>query len=141
VRRPLSRAGGGPGGKSQHGFESVFPYMGYAPVGLNTKGFEPSRSDECSNQLPMTSASGNCDPAKTHRDENFRLRRGSSPRHGGDPAFYNFVRTADDMPIMRRSMRTSSEACLDQSILNGESASSSTRWRASIDRHAMRPTC
>src|SRR3979411_2365693 len=60
--------------------------------------FEPSRSDECSNQLPMTSAR-ELRSGKTHRAQNFTVASWTlHPRpRAVIMAFYNFVRTADDI--------------------------------------------
>jgi len=94
----LGRHKKAPGEKSQHWFCERIPYMGYAlarPAKIPTA-FKPM-PDECSNRLPMT-ARVNCDPAR--RTET-RIPVASwiiHPRHRAVIlAFYNFVRTADDI--------------------------------------------
>src|SRR5580693_6569658 len=60
--------------------------------------FGPTCPDKCSSQLLMTTAS-ELRSGKTHRDENFPVASWIiHPRHRAlILAFYNFVRTADDI--------------------------------------------
>jgi squalene synthase HpnC len=82
------------------GFGVVFPYMGLRRL-LHARRLRPHAKplclDNCS-QFPMTSAS-ELRSGKGHRDENFPVASWIiHPRHRAlILAFYNFVRTADDI--------------------------------------------
>src|SRR4029077_16691039 len=82
------------------GFGNVFPYMGNIDPSRARRmaAFGPSCPDKCSSQSLMTTAS-ELRSGKTHRDENFRVASWIiHPRHRAlILAFYNFVRTADDI--------------------------------------------
>jgi squalene synthase HpnC len=83
------------------GFYSVFAYMGFAipcACAALTGRCETTISSECSQFLMSTTAS-ELRSGKTHRDENFPVASWIiHPRHRAlILAFYNFVRTADDI--------------------------------------------
>jgi len=104
-------------------------------VGLIPSIFDRQRSDECSNQLPMTSRA-NCDPARLTETRTFRCVVDHPPSSPGVIlAFYNLSGPRTDIADHRRSMRTSSVRSARQ-FASDSAASTGRAHGVAVDRRS-----
>ena len=125
------------------GFGGVFPYMGLAISSHAPGKARAATPDECS-QFLMTSAS-DLRSGKTHRDENFPVASWIiHPRHRAlILAFYNFVRTADDIADHATLGADEKLRFLDlfeaELLGNGDTQPEAANLRHALAEHAMPP--
>jgi hydroxysqualene synthase len=106
--------------------------------------FGPTCPDKCSSQLLMTTAS-ELRSGKTHRDENFPVASWIiHPRHRAlILAFYNFVRTADDIADHATLAATDKLAYLDlleaELLGKGDSQPEAVNLRRALAERSMPP--
>jgi hydroxysqualene synthase len=106
--------------------------------------FRPTCPDKCSSQLLMTTAS-ELRSGKGHRDENFPVASWIiHPRHRAlILAFYNFVRTADDIADHATLAASDKLAYLDlleaELLGNGDSQLEAVNLRAALAERSMPP--
>src|SRR5450756_239332 len=126
------------------GFSHVFPYMGAAiyPCALGYP--EHAKAPKRSSQFLMTTAS-ELRSGKTHRDENFPVASWIiHPRHRAlILAFYNFVRTADDIAdhaTLGKREKLDYLDLLEAELLGrGDSQPEAVRLRRALAERSMPP--
>jgi hydroxysqualene synthase len=107
-------------------------------------GIQPTCRDKCSSQLLMTTAS-ELRSGKTHRDENFPVASWIiHPRHRAlILAFYNFVRTADDIADHATLAASDKLAYLDrleaELLGKGDSQLEAVNLRRALAQRSMPP--